>query len=312
MTRYIAIKLADSIPTLLLVLTLVFIAMRILPGDPAIVALGDYATPEQLAAFRARMGLDQPLWQQFFSFLAGVLTLNFGNSLTNGQPVLGLLAYNLPYTLELTFWAMLFGIAAGIPMGVFAATNRNKLPDSLVRGYSLFGYAVPDFFLGALLLITLSLNLGLFPVSGAGGSGDFASRFYHVFLPAITLAAVKAAFVARLTRASLLEILGKDFIRTAKAKGANRRTVVYGHGLRNALLPLITGLGLSTLATLSGSVAIEMVFNRPGVGKMLINAIAERDYPIVQGGVITFALFVVLVNLLMDLLYTLVDPRVRM
>ena len=178
-----------------------------------------------------------------------------------------------------------------------------------MRGFSLIGYAVPDFYLGALLLITFSLNLGWFPING-GGEG-FADRMYHVFLPALTLAFVKTAFIGRLTRTSLLEVLGKDYVRTARAKGAKESRVIYRHGLRNALLPLTTGLGLSLLATLSGSVAIELVFNRPGIGKLLIGAIAERDYPVIQGGVVVFAMFVVIINLLMDLLYIVVDPRIR-
>jgi peptide/nickel transport system permease protein len=310
MAKYLLLRLADAIPTVFLVLVLVFIAMRVLPGDPAVAALGDMATPEQLALFRERMGLNDPLWMQFFSFVKGVLTLDLGNSMMSNQNVVGLILYNLPYTIELTVVAMLLGIIMGVPLGVLAATNRNKAPDSAVRGFSLIGYAIPDFYLGALLLITFSLNLGWFPING-GGEG-FAGRMYHVFLPALTLAFVKAAFIGRLTRTSLLEVLSKDYVRTARAKGAKESRVIYRHGLRNALLPLTTGLGLSTLATLSGSVAIEMVFNRPGIGKLLISAIAERDYAVIQGGVVVFAMFVVIINLLMDLLYIIVDPRIRM
>jgi len=310
MTRYLLLRLLDAIPTVFLVLLLVFIAMRILPGDPAIAALGDMATQEQLALFRDRMGLNDPLWLQFINFVRGVLTLDLGTSMMSNQSVVGLILYNLPYTIELTIAAMLMGLIMGVPLGVLAATNRNKLPDGAVRGFSLIGYAIPDFYLGALLLITFALNLGWFPING-GGDG-FIDRLYHVFLPALTLAFVKAAFIGRLTRTSLLEVLGKDYVRTARAKGAKESRVIYRHGLRNALLPLTTGLGLSTLATLSGSVAIELVFNRPGIGKLLISAISERDYAVIQGGVVVFAMFVVIINLLMDLLYILVDPRIRM
>ncbi|WP_037086903.1 ABC transporter permease [Neorhizobium vignae] len=309
MARYLLLRLADAIPTVLLVLTLVFIAMRILPGDPAIAALGDMATPEQLEIFRERMGLNAPLWLQYINFVWGMLTLDFGTSLMNNQSVLRLIAYNLPYTIELTIVAMIMGVGVGIPLGVLAATHRNKAADNAVRGFSLLGYAVPDFYLGALLLITFSLNMGLFPING-GGEG-FLDRMHHVFLPALTLALVKAAFIGRLTRTSLLEVFGKDYIRTARAKGAREPRVIYRHGLRNALLPLTTGIGLSTLATLSGSVAIELVFNRPGIGKLLISAISERDYAVIQGGVVIFSLFVVLINLLMDLVYIVVDPRIR-
>nr|WP_281413561.1 ABC transporter permease [Rhizobium sp. BK379] len=302
-------RLADAIPTILLVLTLVFIAMRILPGDPAIAALGDNATAEQLQLFRERMGLNAPLWQQYINFVIGTLSLDFGRSVMTDQPVLGLIAYNLPYTIELTVVAMIMGIVVGVPFGVWAATHRNGLPDSAMRGFSLFGYAIPDFYLGALLLITFALNLGWFPING-GGTG-FIDRMHHVFLPALTLALVKAAFIGRLTRTSLLEVMGRDYVRTARAKGARETRVIYRHGLRNALLPLTTGLGLSMLATLSGSVAIELVFNRPGIGKLLISAIAERDYGVIQGGVVVFAMFVVLINLAMDLIYIVVDPRIR-
>ncbi|MDB5535893.1 MAG: dppB [Devosia sp.] len=309
MVRYLLLRLADAIPTIFLVLLLVFIAMRILPGDPALAALGDMATAEQLQMFREKMGLNAPLWMQFFNFVWGVLTLNMGTSMMSNQSVVGLVLYNLPYTIELTLVAMLMGVTAGVPLGVLAATHRNKLPDSGVRVFSLIGYAVPDFYLGALLLIVFALNLHWFPING-GGEG-FVDRMYHVFLPALTLAMVKAAFIGRLTRTSLLEVLSKDYIRTARAKGAKENRVIYRHGLRNALLPLTTGLGLSLLATLSGSVAIEMVFNRPGIGKLLIGAIAERDYAVIQGGVVVFAMFVVVINLLMDLLYIVVDPRIR-
>lgn len=309
MARYLLLRLADAIPTIFLVLTLVFIAMRILPGDPALAALGDNALPEQILEFREKMGLNVPLWQQYFNFLGGVLTLDFGRSLLSNTPVIQLIAQNLPYTIELTLVAMAMGIVAGIPLGVIAATNRNKGPDNGVRVFSLIGYAIPDFYLGALLLITFSLNLGWFPINGAGDG--FIDRLYHVFLPALTLAFVKAAFLGRLTRTSLLEVFGKDYIRTARAKGAKENRVIYRHGLCNALLPITTGLGLSLLSTLSGSVAIELVFNRPGIGRLLISAIAERDYAVIQGGVLVFAMFVVLINLMMDLVYVVVDPRVK-
>jgi peptide/nickel transport system permease protein len=309
MLRVIGARLLDAVPTVLLVLTLVFIALRLLPGDPALVALGDYATPEQLALFREQMGLNVPRWQQYFAFIRDMLTLDFGQSLIDRRPVLQLLADNLPYTIELTLVATGMGLLIGLPLGVMAAVNRNKLPDAGVRVFSLVGYAIPDFYLGALLLIVFALNLGWFPING-GGVG-FVDRMYHVFLPAVTLAMVKTAFLGRLTRTSLLEVLGKDYIRTARAKGARENRVIYRHGLRNALLPITTGLGLSLLATLSGSVAIELVFNRPGIGEVLISAIAKRDYPVIQAGVVVFAFFVVLVNLLVDLAYILVDPRIR-
>jgi ABC-type dipeptide/oligopeptide/nickel transport system permease component len=309
MARLIITRVLDAIPTLLLVMVLVFVSLRILPGDPAEVALGDLATQDQLEALRDQLGLNAPLWQQFFTFLWSMLTLNFGKSLINGLSVNDLIAQNLPYTIELTLVATGIGLVVGVPMGVIAAVNRNKLPDSVARLYSLVGYAIPDFYLGALLLIVFALNLQWFPINGGGD--DFIDGLYHVLLPAVTLAALKSAFLGRLTRTALLDVLGRDYVRTARAKGASENRVIYRHGLRNALLPLTTGLGLSILSTLSGAVAIELVFNRPGIGSLLINAIAQRDYPVIQAGVVIFAFFVVLINLLIDLAYLVIDPRVR-
>ncbi|WP_320203598.1 ABC transporter permease [Agrobacterium rosae] len=307
MPSLIASKVIDAIPTLWLVLTLVFIALRILPGDPALVALGDFATPEQLALFRQQAGLDAPLWQQYFTFLWDVVTFDFGTSLISKESVASVIGYNLPFTVTLAIGATAIGLVIGIPFGVLAAVRKNKLPDQGMRVFSLVGYAIPDFYLGAILLIVFALNLKLFPING-GGEG-FWGQIYHLALPAMTLAVLKIAFLGRLTRTALLEVLSKDYVRTAKAKGAPPKTVIYKHALRNALLPIITGLGLSLLATLSGAVAIELVFNRPGLGSTLIKAIAERDYTLIQGAVVVFALMVVVVNLLVDVLYTIIDPR---
>jgi len=309
MLRLIAARLVDAVPTVVLVLTMVFVALRLLPGDPAQVVLGEYATPEQLDLFRRQMGLDQPLWWQWFAFLRDMVLLDFGASMITREPVGQLIRENLPYTIELTLVATGMGLVFGIPLGVLAAVHRDRAADNGVRVFSLVGYAIPDFYLGALLLIIFALNLGWFPING-GGEG-FADRMYHVFLPALTLAFVKTAFLGRLTRTALLETLGKDYVRTARAKGGREGRVIYRHALRNALLPVTTGLGLSLLATLSGSVAIELIFNRPGIGEVLISAIARRDYPVIQGGVVVFAFFVVAVNLAVDLAYIIIDPRIR-
>jgi ABC-type dipeptide/oligopeptide/nickel transport system permease component len=308
MLRAIGLRVADAIPTLLLVLTLVFVAMRILPGDPALAVLGEHATPEQLDAFRRRIGLDLPMWQQYLNFIVSSVTFNFGNSFTNNFSVSQLVLLNLPYTVALTIASTIIGTALAVPMGVAAAVHRGKAIDSGSRIFSLLGYAVPDFFLGAVLLIVFALNLNWFPING-GGEG-FLGQLWHLALPALALGLIKAAFLSRLTRSSLLEVSRKDYVRTARAKGASERRVIYRHALRNALLPVITGLGLSILSTLSGSVAIELIFGRPGLGSMLIGAIETRDYPVIQAGIIVFSLFVVLVNLAMDIIYTFVDPRV--
>lgn len=310
MWRYIGLRILDAIPTVLLVLTLVFITLRQLPGDPAQVALGDYATPELVQQLRVKMGLDAPLWQQYLSFLWSVLTLNFGTSFISTVPVREILAQNLPYTLALTILATVFGLIMGIPLGVASANRHGTKIDLGARLFALLGFAIPDFYLGALLLIWLALGLGMFPISG-GGDG-LVDQFHHLILPALTLGIIKAAYMSRLTRGALLDVLGRDFIRTARAKGAREPRVIYRHGLRNALLPVSTGLALSMLSTLSGSVAIELIFNRPGLGNMLVDAIATRDYPIVQAGLVVFALCVVAVNLIMDVVAIIIDPRVKM
>jgi peptide/nickel transport system permease protein len=308
MLRTIGGRIIDAIPTLFLVLTLVFIAMRLLPGDPAIAVLGEHATNEELQLFREKIGLNLPLWLQYIYFLRDAVTFHFGNSFTNNFSVAQLIELNLPYTIELTIAATIIGTTIAIPVGVVAAVRHGQTADITSRIFSLVGYAVPDFFLAAVLLIVFALNLKWFPLSG-GGSG-VADTLWHLFLPALALGLIKAAFVSRLTRSSVLEVMGKDYVRTARAKGARERRVIYRHALRNALLPVVTGLSLSILSTLSGSVAIELIFNRPGLGAMLINAIQTRDYPVIQAGIVVFSLFVVFVNLAMDIVYTIVDPRI--
>ncbi len=310
MAKYLLFRFLDAVPTVFLVLTLVFIAMRILPGDPALAVLGPNADGGQLEAFRERMGLNDPLWLQYVKFLGDAVRLDFGRSLMSNVPISRLIANNLPHTIYLTLTSVAMGLVMGIPLGVFAATQRNRPPDSALRIYSLLGYAIPDFYLAAVLLVVFSLKLGWFPINGEGEG--FWGGLHHIFLPALTLAMLKSAFLGRLTRTSLLEVLGRDYVRTARAKGAREPRVIYRHGLRNALLPLSTGIGISILATLSGSVAIELVFNRPGIGRLLIDAITERDYPVIQAGVMMFAFFVILVNLAMDIVYVFVDPRIRM
>lgn len=302
-------RILDALVTVFLVLTLVFVAMRILPGDPAVSALGEYATPEQLATFRARFGLDKPLWLQYVDFFRDIATFNFGNSILSGQSIAEILRINLPYTIELTVASMVIGALIGIPTGVISATRRGSGVDYGARLLALAGFCIPDFFLGALILIVFGLKLDLFPIMG-GGTG-FADRMQHLVLPAMTLGVIMAAFTSRLTRSALLEVLRRDYVRTARAKGVPERLVIYKHALRNALIPVVTGFGIYILSILSGSIAIELIFARPGVGAVLVNGIATRDYPMVQAALLVFALFVVAVNFSMDVIYTLIDPRLR-
>lgn len=309
MGRYLLQRLIDAVPTVFLVLTLVFAALRILPGDPAVAVLGDRAPEAQLEAFRQRMGLDRSLPVQYVTFLGQVLTGDFGHSMANGTSVGSLLAENLPYTLELTFAATVVSLLVGLPLGILSATRHGRLEDHFARMLGLAGYCIPDFFLGVLFMLSFGLNLDLFPVMG-GGDG-FVDRMWHLALPALTIGLVMAAFLSRLTRAAMLEVLRFDYIRTARAKGLAPLLVVYKHALRNAMIPIVTGIGIYILSALSGSIAIELVFSRPGLGQLMIGAVDSRDYPIVQAAITVFALFVVVVNLLVDLAYAAINPRVR-
>jgi peptide/nickel transport system permease protein len=309
MWRYIVTRILDTVPTAVLVLTLVFVALRLLPGDPAVAALGELARPDQLQQFREDLGLNRPLPEQYVRFLWQVAHADFGRSMANNVLIGALLRNNLPYTMELALAATLIAIAIGIPIGVLSAVRRNERIDYAGRLLALIGFSMPDFYLGALLLIVFALGLGWFPIMG-GGEGGVAARLHHLFLPALTLGLIKAAFLMRLTRSAMLEVLHRSYIRTGRSKGLSERSVLYRHALRNALLPVVTGLGIYMLTTLSGSITVELVFTRPGLGKLLVGAIASRDYALVQAGLIVFALFVVLVNLLVDLAYAVVDPRI--
>ena len=310
MPAYIARRLLEVIPTVLLVLTLVFLALRVLPGDPAVAALGEFATPDAIASFRHKLGLDQPLWMQYVSFLRQAATGDFGQSMTNGTSINALLARSLPYTMELAAAALLFGMVIGVPLGVWTATKRGGAVDGIGRIFALLGFSLPDFYLGVLLLLAFSLRLDWFPMLG-GGEG-FLDRLHHLVLPAITLGLVMAAFIMRLTRSSMLEVLRRDYVRTARGKGVPEGWVIFKHALRNALIPVTTGMGIYLLTTLSGTITVELVFSRPGLGQLLIGGISARDYTMVQAGLVVFAFFVVVVNLMTDLLCAAIDPRITL
>lgn len=310
MAGYILRRCLEVIPTILLVLTLVFLALRIMPGDPALAALGDFATPEAIALFREKLGLNQPLWQQYFAFIGNALTADFGRSMSNNASINELLAQALPHTIALGLAATVIGIIIGLPMGAMTAVHRNGKLDGLGRVFALIGFSLPDFYFGVLLLLVFSLHLDWFPMLG-GGKG-FLDQLHHLVLPSITLGVVMAAFVMRLTRSSLLEVLRRDYIRTARGKGVAERWVIFKHALRNALIPVTTGLGIYLLTTLSGTITVELVFSRPGLGTLLISGVSARDYTLVQAGLVVFAFFVVAVNLLTDLLCAAIDPRITL
>lgn len=309
MIRMLVNRLLDTAVTALLVLTLVFAALRILPGDPAVATLGDTAGTAQIEAFREQLGLNRPLVEQYGYFLWDMLQLDFGRSLVNGDAISAILLANLPYTLQLAAGAILVGMMIGVPAGIVSAINKGRALDYGARVFALVGLCIPDFYLGALMLIAFALTLDWFPIMG-GGNGLWGS-LYHVALPALTLGLVMAAFTSRLTRSALLEVLGRDYVRTARAKGVSETWVVGKHALRNAMIPVVTGFGIYILTMLSGSISIELIFSRPGIGSVLINGINARDYPVVQAGLVMFSMCVVLVNFGVDIVYALIDPRVR-
>ena len=310
MIAYIARRLLEVVPTILLVLTLVFLALRVLPGDPAVAALGEFATPAAIETFRHKLGLDQPIWRQYVAFVSQAVTGDFGQSMVNGTSINALLARSLPYTMELAAAALLFGMIVGVPLGVWTATRRDGAADGIARIFALLGFSLPDFYLGVLLLLTFSLHLDWFPMLGGGET--FWDRMHHLVLPGITLGLVMAAFIMRLTRSSMLEVLRRDYVRTARGKGVAEIWVIFKHALRNALIPVTTGMGIYLLTTLSGTITVELVFSRPGLGQLLIGGISARDYTMVQAGLVVFAFFVVVVNLITDLLCAAIDPRITL
>ena len=310
MLRYIVLRLLGAVPTVLLVLTLVFLAMRLLPGDPAVAVLGENAGPQQIAAMRERLGLNDPLWLQYLYFVGDLVRLDLGRSLANNVPITQLFAEHLPYTLELAAGALVVGSLIGIPLGVVAAVRKGGVADHGSRVMALAGLSMPEFFLGFLLLLGFGLHLKWFPLMGAGTGA--AGQLYHLVLPALTLGIIKAGFITRLTRSAMLDVLARDYIRTAEGKGLERRAVLFRHALRNALIPVVTALGVSMLATLAGTISLELVFSRPGIGRLLVGAISARDYPLIQAGLVVFSLMVVIVNLIVDLLCACIDPRIEL
>ena len=311
MLKYILRRLFLAIPTLLAVLTLVFVIVRILPGDPATAALGDYASAEAVEALRERMGLNYPLPVQYAQFLGSLLRGDLGTSMINGKSIAEQIRFVLPYTLDLTIASVLLGIVMGVPLGIYTALKRNSFGDYFGRVFSLAGLSIPAFYLGILLMLLFGVQWDLFPVVGAGKREILSSRLYHLVLPAFTLGLIMTAYVTRMTRSAMLNIMSEDYIRTARAKGLAERVVLNRHALRSALIPIVSIIGLFTVSLIGSSVMTETVFNRPGLGKLMVGAMKQRDYTMLQSIMVIYALFIVVINLLVDLLYGFVDPRVR-
>lgn len=304
MLRYFGRRLVLTIPVLFGVATLVFSLIHLVPGDPVIAMLGESASPKDVAQLRERLGLDRPLYQQYVSFLGGVLAGDLGTSLRTNQPVAEAIGERLPATFELAAAAMLVAIVIAIPLGIVAAVKAGTRVDHAATTLALVGISTPNFWLGPILAIVFSIELGWLPVSGRGTAA-------HLVLPAMTLGAPLAAILARMTRASVIEELRELYVLAARARGVSRLRAVVRHAFRNSLIPIVTVLGLQFGSVLTGAVITETIFAWPGVGRLLIQSISARDYPAVQGCILLIAVTYVSVNLLTDMAYGLLDPRIR-
>jgi len=326
-------RLAVLIPTFLGVSIIAFSFIRLLPGDPVMLLSGERVmSPERHAQISAQLGMDRPMVIQYFDYLGGVLTGDFGSSIVSKKPILDQFWALFPATVELSICAMIIAVALGIPAGVIAAMKRGSIFDQGLMGIALVGYSMPIFWWGLLLIILFSGTLQWFPVSGrislmfyfpqvtgfmlidsllSGQKGAFSSAISHLALPSIVLATIPLAVIARQTRSAMLEVLSEDYVRTARAKGLSPFRVVGVHALRNAMIPVITTIGLQIGVMLAGAILTETIFSWPGIGKWMVDSVFRRDYPVVQGGLLLIALVVMFVNLVVDLLYGLINPRVR-
>lgn len=311
MFNYAMRRILQSIPILLIVLTLVFFVVRVLPGDPATAALGDYASKDAINALRAKMGLDVPLWLQYLRFLGDLGRGNLGTSIITGYSVSAQMVKVLPYTLTLTFCAISLGYLFGLPLGLSAAIRRNSFIDYFNRIFSLLGLSIPAFYLGILLILLFSIKIPIFPVVGGGDFYNLKDNLSHLVLPALTLGLLMTAYITRMSRSSILNILGEDYVRTAHAKGVAENRVLYKHVLRNALIPIVALGGLYAVVLIGSSVMVEIVFSRPGLGTLMVGAIKQRDYTTLQSVMVIYTVIVVLINLLTDLIYGLIDPRIK-
>jgi peptide/nickel transport system permease protein len=312
MAIYLLKRIFALVPVLLLVSVFVFLLLRLTPGDPAAILAGDAATTEQLERIREAMGLNKPILTQYFVWMGNILQGDLGVSLISGVPVLDLVSQRIGPTISIAVLTIIIAVLAAIPMGVIAAWRHRSWIDYLVMSFSVLGFSVPVFLVGYVLLLIFSVNLGWLPVQGfkpiSSGFGDFMER---AILPALTLASIYIALIARMTRAAMLDVLGEDYIRTARAKGVSDRRLLFVHALKNAAVPVVTIIGTGFALLISGVVVTESIFNIPGIGRLTVDAVLARDYPVIQAMILLTSALYVFVNLLIDLSYTLFDPRIR-
>jgi ABC-type dipeptide/oligopeptide/nickel transport system permease component len=309
--RLILKRLLLAIPTLFAVLTIIFLLIRVVPGDPAVAVLGDNATDEAVAALRTQMGLDDPLWKQYVTYMGGLVQGDLGDSLVTRKPAWDQIRFVIPYTLELTLASILIALAIGIPGGVITAIRQNTWVDYVVRVVSLAGLSAPAFYIGLLLMYFLSAKAGWFPAIGADPFSEIGGNLHALVLPAVTLGLVETAYVTRMTRSVMLNVLSDDYVRTARAKGLTNRVVMVRHALRPAMVPIVALTGIFTISLIGSSVLTEEVFARPGLGKLMVGATKTRDYNLLQAIMVIYALIIIIVNIIVDIIYTWVDPRMR-
>ncbi len=308
--RFIPVRLLQLIPVILGVTLVVFFLAHMLPGNPAVALLGNQATTARVAALTAQMGLDKPLWQQYGIFLANLVRGDLGDSLSYQMPVLSLVSDAVPVTLSLVIYALILALAISIPLAALASSRPGRVRDQGVRVFTLIGQGMPQFWVGIMLILLLAVKIHAFPVGGYGTTP--ADHFYYLFLPALTMGVAMSPTIIRSLRSSMITVLGSEYIATARSKGIGGAGLFRGHVLRNASIPTVSVIGVNLGYLVGGSLVIEHVFAVPGLGSLMVNAIFARDFPVIQGVALFVALFVVVVGILTDIVYTLLDPRVNL
>lgn len=311
MLAYLLSRTLRIVPTLLLAVTLIFMAARILPGDPAEALLGQHMSQQAVDAMRAQLGLNEPLWKQYLSYMGKLFRGDLGNSLVLGGPIVQLLGQVLPFTAIIVFGGIAIGVVLGIPLGILSAVYRNRWIDYVTRLGTLSGVSMPGFVIGIILILIFSVWLQWLPSIGGGDLNSPASVLRHALLPCLAGGLAMAAYVTRLARSTMLEVLREDYVRTARAKGLTERIVLYKHALRNAFIPILTLIGIYTIVMVGDSITIEIVFSRPGFGRLIQGGIGQRDYTMLQSILMLYVAFAAIVNLILDLLYGFLDPRIK-
>ncbi len=312
MTRYVMQRILGMLAVMFTVVTIVFVIVRVAPGDPAAVMLGPDATAADIAGLRTRLGLDQSLPTQYVLFLGQLLRGDLGQSIFLNMPVLSALAERAEPTFFLTLFSILIASAIALPVGILSAYKRGTLFDQVATTFAMFAASIPSFWLGLILIQVFAVRHGWMPASGYGGpDASFLERLRHLVLPALALGIVSSALITRFTRASMLDVLNDDYVRTARSKGMGEWGVVMKHAFKNALIPVLTVIGLTAALLISGAVVTETVFSLPGIGNLVVSAVLRRDYPVIQGALLVIAALYVLINFLIDMLYLAIDPRVR-